>query len=88
MVHQKNDVMLIKNSRWIPCDSHETVLASDSLSLLNSSMVRIKVTSRKGREEHCQKVQTWAQVQVQLAPPALVDPPAPVLETPPIKRKG
>ena len=32
---------------------------------------------RKGREEHGWKVQTWAQVQAQLAPPA------PVLETPP-----
>ena len=36
-----------------------------------------------GREECGWKVQTWAQVQEQLAPPALVDPPVPVLETPP-----
>ena len=47
----KNDVMLIKNWRWIPHDSHKTVLAPAwlilSLSLSNSSMARTKVTPRK-----------------------------------------
>ena len=83
----ENDVMIIKNSRWMPHDSCETVLVPDRLTLsfshLNSSMARTKVTPRKGTEEHDQKIKTWAQVHVELAPPALEDPPVPVQETPP-----
>ena len=45
--------MIIKNSRWMPCDSHETVLVPDRLTLsfshFNSSMARTKVTPKKSR---------------------------------------
>ena len=41
------------------------------------------MTLKKGKEECVWKVNTRAQVHVEPAPPALVDPPAPVLETPP-----
>ena len=51
-----------------------------SLSCLNSRMVKTKVTPKKGKEECLQKVKTRAQVHVELAPPALVDPPGPVQE--------
>ena len=30
---RKKDVAIIKNSKWMPCDSHETTLASDWLTL-------------------------------------------------------
>ena len=46
-------------------------------------MARTKVTPKKGKEEHVQKVKTRIQVHTELAPPALVGPPVPVQETPP-----
>ena len=64
---------------WLLWDSFWLLL--DWFSLSNSSMVRMKVTPRKGGEEQGQRVWTRAHVQVQLAPPALVDPPPTVLET-------
>ena len=76
---------LLKNSSWMPSDSHKTVPAPDRLILshLNSRMARTKVTPKKGKEEHVWKVKARAQVHMKLAPPVPVDHPAPVLETPP-----
>ena len=82
-----NDVMIIKNSRWVPHDSHETVQAPSRLTLsfsqLNSSMAGTKVTPKKGKEECDHKIKTWAQVHVELTPPALVDPQHQYKKTPP-----
>ena len=68
-------------------DFYETVLVPDRLILsfshLNSRMVRTKVTSNKGKEECVWKVKIRVQAHVELAPPALVDPPVPVQETSP-----
>ena len=79
--------MLIKNSKWMLHDSHETVPLPGWFSFCpNFSMARTKVTPKKGEKGGMRILRTWAvvhavtQLQRSLSP---VHPPSPAQETPP-----